>query len=88
MKLKYSFENVDMGNEFVSVPVGNGANNVHGVIKLNQEGLEILEMLKEDITEQQIVERLAEKYGNDWATLTKWVKKVIETLREAKLLEE
>ena len=38
--------------------------------------------------QQQIVERLAEKYGNDRATLTKWVKKVIETLREAKLLEE
>lgn len=88
MKLRYVFENVDMGNEIISVPVGDGANNVHGVIKLNKEGKEILELLKEDITEQQIVKKLTEKYENDSATLEKWVSNVIKTLRAANLLEE
>ena len=88
MKLRYVFENVDMGNEIISVPVGDGANNVHGVNKLNKEGKEILELLKEDITEQQIVKKLTEKYENDSATLEKWVSNVIKTLRAANLLEE
>lgn len=88
MKLKYTFENVDMGNEIISVPVGDGANNVHGVVKLNKEGKEILELLKEDVTEQQIVSKLMEKYENDRATLEKWVAKVIVTLKKANLLED
>lgn len=88
MKLKYTFENVDMGTEIISVPVGEGANNVHGVVKLNKEGKEILELLREDITEQQIVNKLTAKYENDRATLENWVAKVIETLKNANLLED
>ena len=88
MKLKYSFEEVDMGEEIISVPVGKGAEEIHGVLKLNQEGKEILNLLKDNITEEKIVESLCNKYDNDYETLKGYVKQVINTLRKANLIEE
>ena len=46
MKLKNTFESVDMGNEIIMVPVGKSAEQVQGVLKLNAEGLEIMNMLE------------------------------------------
>ena len=88
MKLKYSFETVDMGNEIILVPVGEGAEKVHGVVKLNHEGREILELLKEETSEEAIVSSLANKYENDRATLMSYVLKAIENLRNYGLLTE
>lgn len=88
MRLKYSFEPVDMGDEIISVPVGKGANQVHGVLKLNNEGLEILNLLINDTTEEQIISTLALKYENEPAQLSAFVHKVITILHEADLLKD
>ena len=37
MKLKYTFEAVDMGDEIIFVPVGDKASEVHGVLKLSKK---------------------------------------------------
>ncbi|MBR0463696.1 MAG: PqqD family protein [Clostridia bacterium] len=88
MKLKYSFETVDMGEEIISVPVGEGVEKIHGILKHNKEGQEILEQLEEDTTEEQIVDVLASKYENDRETLAAYVHRTVETLRNAGLIEE
>ena len=88
MKLKYTFEAVNLGDEIVSVPVGNGATQVHGVLKLNREGQEILKLLEVETSEEQVVEALAAKYENDRATLAAYVHAVLDKLRAADLLEE
>ena len=88
MKLKYTFEMVDMGEEIICVPVGEGATKVHGVLKVNSEGREILDFLKEESTEDNIVSALAAKYENDWATLSGYVRIVLDNLRAAGLLVE
>ena len=51
MRLKYHFEFTDVENEIIAVPVGEGANDIHGVLKLNPTGKEIMELvyLEEDI---------------------------------------
>ena len=87
MRLKYSFESVDMGDEIILVPVGENSNEVHGVVKLNREGLEIVNLLKEDTTLDSIVETLSNKYENDRNTITLWVKKAINTLNESGLID-
>ena len=38
MRLKHFFETIDMGDEIIMVPVGASAQQVHGVIKLNESG--------------------------------------------------
>ena len=86
MKLKYEFESVTMDDEIILVPIGEKADKVEGVIKLNREGLEIVNMLKEDTTKERIVEVLSSKYENDRQVLELWVNNVIFTLEEANLI--
>lgn len=88
MKMKYMFEMVDMGNEVIAVPIGNGAENVHGVLKLNKEALEIVELLRAETTEEQIINTLAGKYENDRQTLSDYVQQVIAVLRNTGLVED
>lgn len=87
MKLKYRFEDVDMGEEIISVPVGANADQVKGVLKQNSESREILNLLINDITEDELVATLAMKYENDRSELVNYVHSVISTLRDADLLE-
>ena len=88
MKLKYTFESIDMGDEIVAVPVGEGADKVRGMLKLNKEGLEILELLKDNMTEEEILKRLSDKYNNDRDTLITYIRKVTSLLKNADLIEE
>ncbi len=88
MKLKYCFETVEMGDEIICVPVGDAADQVHGVIKLNKSGLEIIELLKEETTEEEIVSKLSEKYENRKENLMQYVSNAVNTLRDAGMIEE
>lgn len=88
MRLKYDFEIVDMGNEFISVPVGESSRNLHGVIKLNKEGVEIFKLLQTDISEVSIVDILSAKYENDRESIANYVHKTIENLRINDIIEE
>ena len=88
MKLKYTFADVEMDDGIVMVPVGNGVKEVHSLLKINQAGQEILQLLTADTSENEIVETLSRKYENGRETLQGYVRKVLDTLREAGLLEE
>ena len=88
MKIKGDVENVDMGTDIISVPVGEGADQIHGVIRLNKEGQEIIDLLKKETSKEQIVSHLASKYENDPQTLECWVTEVLDILQNAGLIEE
>lgn len=88
MKMKCTFEAVDMGSEVIAVPVGNGADQVHGVLKLNKAGLEIVDMLGKDTTTEEIISKLTSKYKNDADTIAKYVRDIVELLRNNNLIEE
>ena len=88
MRLKCDFEFVDMGDEIIAVPVGNGAEQIRGVLKMNHEGQEIVELLKRGNSEEQIVDALAAKYENDRDTLLGYVHVTLSKLQEAGLIEE
>ena len=62
MKLKYTFTTVNMGEEIVAVPVGDNAQEFHGVLKINDVAKDILEQLKEDTTPDKVHKYLKEKY--------------------------
>ncbi|MBR3739585.1 MAG: hypothetical protein IKN04_03890 [Clostridia bacterium] len=88
MKLKCRFEMIDMGDELICVPVGEKSKEVQGVLKLNREGQEILEMLKNDISETGIVNALTAKYDNSVDNISFYVHRVIEELKANSLLDE
>lgn len=62
MKLKYEFAVMDMGDEITAVPVGDNAHEFHGMLRLNSSAAEILELLKEETTPEQVHKTLAERY--------------------------
>lgn len=88
MKLKSTFEPVDMGDEIVMVPVGKDAGKVRGIIKLDAAGKEIFDLLIAYDDEDEIIRLLSAKYENDRETLMKYVCKVKTMLRENSLVEE
>ena len=88
MKLKYSFEIVDMGNEIIAVPVGNNADQIKGVIKLNKEGLEIFNLLKVDSSEDSIIHDLIGKYENAPESIDSYVHGFVTYLKQQGLLVE
>ena len=88
MKLKYEFEIVDMGDEFVAVPVGKKANQLGGVLKLNKTGVEILDCLSKDITEDGLISFLSDKYDNSIESIENIVHDTIKEFRKLELILE
>ena len=60
MKLKYDFIIQKVGDTQVAVPAGDDANRFSGIIKLNTTGAVIFEMLKDEISAEQIARSLLE----------------------------
>ena len=62
MKLKYDFVINEVAGKKVAVAVGDGLNNFNGFIKMNDIGAEIFEILKNDVTVDEIVKIMLEKH--------------------------
>lgn len=87
MKNKYKYEYINMGNEIVAVPVGENASQLSGILKLNQEGFDILEILGDDVTEEHIVKILEKKYQDNSISISNYVHNFIEKLRRNELID-
>lgn len=64
MKLRYEFTVMDMDGEIAAVPVGESAEQFHGMLKLNDVSAEILDLLREDTTPDRVHRALKEKYAD------------------------
>ena len=88
MKLKYSMDTVLLESDIICVPIGPGATECHGVLKLNKSGKEIIDLLSTEVTMDEIINTLTKKYENDFGQISSYVINTIETLRKAGLLIE
>ena len=88
MKSKYTFEKMELDGEFVAVPVGESAENLHAVLNVNEEAMRILELLREETTQEDIVEQLLKEYEGDKEEITSLVGAYIDQLRKEDFLEE
>lgn len=82
MRLKYTFETMKLDDQIVAIPVGEGATDYHGVIKLNETAAVIFELLKQENTEESIIEALENKYDVSRDTVTRDVQHYIAMFRE------
>ena len=89
MRLRNEYTLTDMpGEQQIAVPL-DGGKNFHGIIRLNESGAEVFRGLTEGEDEEQLVQRLMNKYdGLDRATAEKAVNAVIQKFRDANLLDE
>ena len=88
MKSKYTFEKMELDGEIVAVPVGDSAEKLREVITLNEEAMRILELLREETTEEDIVAQLMKEYEGEKEEISALVSAYIEQLRQEGLLDE
>lgn len=86
MHLKYMLETMELEDKIVVVPVGEDADEFRGIMKVNEVGATILDLLKQDISENEIVNHLYDEYDISKELLTKEVNEFVETLNEKGLL--
>ena len=88
MKSKYTFEKMELDGEIVAVPVGEGAEELHAVLNVNEEAMRILELLQEETTEENIVAQLLKEYEGKKEEIAPLVSEYIRQLFQEGLLEE
>ncbi len=62
LKLKYDFIINEVAGQLVAVAVNEGMSEFNGFIKMNDIGAEIFEILKEDVTIEQVIEKMLAKH--------------------------
>ena len=87
MKAKYSFEIMDLDDGKVAVPVGNGADQFHGVLKVNETAAAILKLLDQDTTEDSVVDSIMQEYSGAREEIAEYVHAYIEKLVSEGLVE-
>ena len=88
MKSKYLFEKMELDGEIVGVPVGESASELHAVLNLNEEAMRILELLREETTEQEVIAQLLKEYDSTKEEIAPLVHEFIGQLRHEGFLEE
>ncbi|MCQ2422772.1 MAG: PqqD family protein [Lachnospiraceae bacterium] len=83
MKLKYEFIIREVGDRYVAVAVGDNAEEFHGIIRMNKSGKIMMELLKNEITETDLLTKLMEQYEGTEEFFKGEINKFVGGLRNA-----
>lgn len=86
MKLKDQFISQDLGDTQVLVPVGDEA--FSGIVRSNSTAAFIVDCLREETTEDAIVDAMYERYDAPREVIAADVKRILDTLRGINAIEE
>lgn len=86
MKIKDGFMLRKVGGQNVVVALGEASRSFNGIIRLNDTGVFLWEQLKQDKTEEQLLEALTAEYDIDPAQAKADIADFVESLRKAALL--
>lgn len=87
MKLKEGFITYNTGDENLLVATGEAGKSFNGIVRNNETAAFIAELLKEETTEDEIVNKLLDTYDVDEKTARKDVKKLLDTFKKEGFLE-
>ena len=89
MKVKQTLIFQALGDETVIVPVGEAAEALHGMMRVNATGAAIIESLADGLDEEAAAKRLVERFdGVDMDRALEAVRDTAARLREAGLVED
>ena len=86
MKLSMEMALMELGNQYIAVPVNRGP--VNKLVRLNDTGKVIFNGITEGLEEDAIVRRITEEYAVSESDAYSAVRKVIELLRKEGILEK
>ena len=89
MKLKEEYVLYEArDDEMIAVATGKEAKNFKGLLRANEAATFIMNCLKEETTEEEILDKMTEEYDADREVLSKDLKNILEVLRTIGALEE
>lgn len=83
MRLKDDFILHNTGEDFVIIATGEATKNFNGIIKLNNMGGEIVGLLTTDISEEEIIKAIVEKYEVEYETAKEDILNLLDSLKKA-----
>ena len=86
MKLRSDIVTSKVNDEYITLFSGDGAKASNCMIRSNGTAAFILECLKEDVTEEQILGKLKQNYKGDEELMKNDIKNIIKRLTDAGLI--
>lgn len=88
MKLKYNFVTNEVADKIVAVAVGDDLEKFNGFIKMNDVGAYIFGMLKNDVTENEIVAAMQKDFKDATEEeIREAVKEFTDKLKDSGVIE-
>lgn len=87
MKIKNGFVVREIAGECVVVALGEASKIFNGIIKLNETGRMIWDMLAKGCEKQEVVDAILQEYDADRDTVEADFDRFVETLKGANILE-
>ncbi|MGM9535423.1 MAG: PqqD family protein [Intestinibacter sp.] len=88
MKLKEGFVFRKIAGDNVIVPIGEQIQRFNGLIKVNDSAAFLWNLLKEEITQEKLIDKLIEEYQIDSSLATSDVENFINILKQNDMIEE
>ena len=74
--------------ELIAVATGDEAENFNGLLRANTTAGAIMELLQEDLTEDELVSRMSERFDAAEDEIREGVSEVLDILRSVDAIEE
>ncbi len=87
MKTKSGFILRALGDNYIIVPVGPEAQRFNGIIKINETGKLIWEMLEKTATREELITAMTEQFEIDRATAERDVDVFVDKAARANLID-
>ncbi len=88
MKRSLQFEYVEIGDEYIAVPVGKKAESFSGVVALSESAVFLLNKMNTPKTVAELVDLVLSEYDVDVAAAEKDVKKLVDECLEMGIMEK
>lgn len=86
MKLKYEFVVREVADKTVAIPVGESTENFDCMITLNESGAFIFNLLKQEISKDDLLKAFLKEYDATKEQAEKTISAFLEKLQESNLL--
>ena len=77
----------EVAGEYILIPVGKAALEIHGMINLSESAVLLWKKLQEDCTEEELVQALLVEYDIDRETAVADVRELIEQMQKIGVIE-
>lgn len=86
MKIEKEYVLREIAGDYIIIPVGESAQENNGLITINEAGMFLWNRMKEECTEDQLIQDMLEEYEVDEETARQDVQEFIECMKYYKIL--